>query len=417
MGVVIAGIGLGTPLGPSREQAWQALLRGPVSHTPDQNPAATAEGSAVTQKPTDQACSGGLRIPEAWFPCAADELRLEALTRQLAAEAWADAGLQVSELREDPRCGLVIGTSKGPLEEYGRSGAAVESLFSRLWPSGPVSSLMRAWGGWRGPALCPVAACATGLMAVCRAAELIEQGDCDLALAGSVDASLNPYVLASYRRLGVLARNHRPLTAACQPFDRQRSGFVIGEGGALFVLAREGDPRIRPERIYARWRGGVQGADPAGLTQLDATGTRLSRLLGECLLQAGLRTADIGLLHLHGTGTRDNDLAEARAVAAVFGDPSQQPWSTASKGAHGHALGGAGSIELAWLLLSLRDGLIPSIWNLHDLDDNCPLRAVKDRPQIHSAQVGMKISLGFGGHQVVSAVERGTRPTVLYALS
>ncbi len=409
MGVVIAGIGLGTPLGPSREQAWQALLRGPLSHSIGQ----ATEDSPSPQQQTDSVSCGGFRLPDAWFPCAAEELRLEALTRHLAAEALADAGLQVSQLRADPRCGLVIGTSKGPLEEYGQPGAAVDWLFSRLWPSGPVSSLMRAWGGWRGPALCPVAACATGLMSVCRAAELIEQGDCDLAVAGSVDASLNPYVLASYRRLGVLARNSRPSTSACQPFDRQRSGFVIGEGGALFVLAREGDPRIRTEHIYARWRGGVQGADPAGLTQLDATGTRLSRLIGDCLLRAGLRTSDVDLLHLHGTGTRDNDLAEARAVAAVFGNPSQQPWSTASKGAHGHALGGAGSIELAWLLLSLRDGLVPAIWNLQDLDENCPLRAVQDHPQIHPARFGMKISLGFGGHQVVSAWERGTRPAVL----
>src|SRR5690606_38198546 len=120
-----------------------------------------------------------------------------------------------------------------------------EIPFRQLWPSGPSTRLIHEFG-LTGPAVCPVSACATGLDAVLRGVRLIEQGDCDLVLAGSVDASLNPYVLHSYRRLGVLADRHLPVEQACCPFDVNRTGFVIGEGGAIFLLARADHVGIDP---------------------------------------------------------------------------------------------------------------------------------------------------------------------------
>ena len=382
MAVVVTGIGLVSPLGATRESSWERLLQ------QDAAPAASGGGFPVAAE--------SLNGPEDCTP-------LEQMAVQAAAEAFSDAQLDFTE--DAPRFGCVVGTSKGPLGLFERGPSPFS--FDQLWPSAPLSRLLRTWP-LRGPALSPVSACATGLDAILRGARLIEQGDCDAVLAGSVDASLNDYVLHSYRRLGVLAQRDLPLETACRPFDADRSGFVIGEGGALFVLQREED--VQPGQSYARFLDGINGSDATGLTQVDRSGVRLSRLLGQLLIRSGLSTSDIDLLNLHGTGTRDNDLAEARAVRDVFGPPDQQPWSTASKGAHGHALGAAGSLELAWLLLSLRDQRIPPVFNLSQLDPACPLRVVNDEATSAEILLGLKISLGFGGHQTACLFEKGDRP-------
>ena len=401
MSVVIAGIGMLTPLGPTRESSWSRLCQG-------WKPA----------PPASVATPAGWTIPPEWLTGPPEGTRMEQVVPRAAREALADAGLTDPAIWQSPRFGCVVGTSKGPLDLYQREPAAPgpEISFAQLWPSGPLARLIRELN-LRGPTICPVSACATGLEAVLRGVRLIEQGDCDLVLAGSVDASLNPFVLHSYRRLGVLADRHEPTADACKPFDRDRSGFVLGEGAALFVLARADDARLPRDRGYAHWLGGASFGDAAGLTQLDESGIRLSRLLGELIIQADRRTQDVDLLHLHGTGTTANDRAEARAMASVFGPPDQQPWTTASKGAHGHALGAAGSLELGWLLLSLRDGVIPPVWNLRHQDPACPLRAVRERCHAHAARTGLKVSLGFGGHQVACLVERGSRPAQARILS
>ncbi len=396
MGVAVTGIGLMTPLGESRETGWRQLQSGqPVN------------SSGFGQ----YACS--LRLPDSWIPEQKEVSRSDAIALKVAREAIEDAGFTNCGQLRSPRFACVIGTSKGPLDEYHREGEPPANRdsplpFVSLWPSGPLAHLS-ALLGLTGPCLCPVSACATGLDAVLRAVRLIEQGDCDYALAGSVDASVNPFVLHSYRRLGILATAKLPPTASCKPFDRDRSGFVIGEGGAMFLLMRDDLPAFRPEKCYAHWRGGVSYNDPAGLTQLDPTGRTLKRLLSELLEQSHLSAEQIDLLHLHGTGTSSNDLVESIAVESAFGDLEHQPWSTASKGAHGHALGAAGSIELAWMLLSMRDGIIPPVTNLENPDPDCTIRPVLSRPRLFPVRHALKLSLGFGGHQIGVIFSRGER--------
>jgi len=389
-----------TPLGESRETSWlQLLSKQPVSFTDS------------IQFP----CS--LRLDDSWIPEQSECTRPNAIALKVASEAIQDAGWVDAEQLRSSRFACVIGTSKGPLDEYHCEGHPFPNRdsplrFDSLWPSGPLTHVRRHFG-MTGPCLCPVSACATGLDAVLRAVRLIEQGDCDFALAGSVDASVNPFVLHSYRRLGILATSGLSSADSCKPFDQDRSGFVIGEGGAIFLMMRDDLPEFRPEKCYAHWRGGVSYNDPAGLTQLDIEGTTLKRLLPDLLKQAAISAEQIDLLHLHGTGTSSNDLVEAAAIESAFGDPANQPWSTASKGAHGHALGAAGSIELAWLLLSLRDGIIPPVTNLENLDPNCPIRPVFSRPKQLPLKNGLKLSLGFGGHQIGTIFSRGNRPAMM----
>ena len=410
MRVVISGLGVLSPLGPDRETSWQQLLAG---NPPLQNGPSPAASSRDSSSPPP---FPGFAVADAWLPSTPGWTRQEQMAVQIAREALQDAGWDPTAVPRPERWGCVVGSSKGALQEYARFReppgetltTSEEPLFPQLWPGGVASRLVQEFG-LRGPILSPVAACATGLDAVLRGVRLIEQGDCDYVLAGSVDASLHPLVLHSYRRLGILADRKWPLAEACRPFDRDRSGFVLGEGGALVVLSRAG-LESAAERGYAHWLAGDSGSDPTGLTQLDLEATSLIRLLGQVLIRSGLSTRDIDCLQLHGTATHANDLAEARALARVFGSAAEQPLCTASKGAHGHALGAAGSLELAWLLLSLRDGVIPAVHNLAHLDPACPLRCVQGAPLERPLQVGGKVSLGFGGHQVVCLLERGPRP-------
>lgn len=403
MGVAITGIGMMSPLGRSREQNWQQLLS--RDHDQPRQPFPNAP-----QRPSS------LCLPDDWIPQQKEVGRLNAIALKVAAEALEDAGWIDRDELHSPRFACVIGTSKGPLEEYHSPGHPLpdrKSLlpFDSIWPSGPLTHV-KNYFGITGPSLCPVSACATGLDAVLRGVRLLQQGDCDIVLAGSVDASANPFVLNSYRRLGILASTKYSPQAACKPFDVNRSGFVIGEGGAMFVLMRDDSPWFQPEQCYAHWHAGLSYNDPAGLTQLDLKGTTLKRLLHDLLEKADCPSTRIDLLHLHGTGTPSNDFTEAHAVKSLFGDIEKQPWSTASKGAHGHALGAAGSIELAWLILSLRDGIVPPVANLDQLDSHCPIRPALHSPQQASLKMGLKLSLGFGGHQIGCIISRGNRPSV-----
>jgi 3-oxoacyl-[acyl-carrier-protein] synthase II len=398
--VVISGIGLMTPLGADRETTWKRLLagdRGIVALTAhDLHPGTTAN-------PAPTPWIGG---PVPWPEHCRAELQagldpVLVLTRAVAAEALADARISPAELA-DPRCGCVFGTSKGGLHTVDRlqRNAADASAFGEVWPSNAATQLVRDYG-LTGPSLAPVAACATGLVALLQAAALIRQGECDLVLAGSADYSLHPLVLTSFQRLGVLARGEPPHSAS-RPFDRRRSGFVVGGGAAACVLERASLAVRRGAPIYAMIAAGALGADPTGMTSLDVSGRTLAPLIG----RVTENTQRVDLVHLHGTGTRQNDPAECRAVTQALGAAQALPPCTSSKGALGHLLGAAGSVEAALVCLSLRDQLIPPAVNLEEPDPECGLPFVTGRAVPRPLQAVLKLSLGFGGHQAAALFAR-----------
>jgi 3-oxoacyl-[acyl-carrier-protein] synthase II len=265
------------------------------------------------------------------------------------------------------------------------------------WPHTPSTAIAGRFD-LRGPALAPVAACATGVVCVNRGAELVRDGTCDVVLAGSSDASLVPAVLASFDRLQILARRPDDPAGACRPFDRDRNGFLIGEGAAALVLEDWDLAAGRGVPIYAEWVGGRQLSDPTGLTALAPDAAPLTRLLQDLLSGAGLTPRDVHYINLHGTGTRTNDRCESLALRRLCGGDAP-PWLCGSlKGNLGHLLGAAGSVELAATALALREGVVPPHVNLEHPDPACqpgllPLTAT--RRQLRHA---VKLSLGFGGH-------------------
>jgi 3-oxoacyl-[acyl-carrier-protein] synthase II len=313
------------------------------------------------------------------------------------------------------RMGCVIGTSKGGLRTFSRclkaarDGSVAETWLG-FWPNAAASAVAAEFD-LRGPALCPIAACATGLMSVVRGADLIREGACDVVLAGSSDASLLPIVLASYRRLGVLASGFDDPATACRPFDRSRSGFVIGEGAAVLVLEGAEHASRRGAMPYAEWIGGLMAADPHDLTQLAPEPHSLTRLIADVLRTCDVTPRDLDYINLHGTATALNDVYESLAVVTALGkDAARRIPCSSLKGGLGHLLGAAGSIELAATVLALRDGIVPPTVNLHEPDPACHLDYTPLVSRRQPLRTALKLSLGFGGHLVAGIVRKRERP-------
>lgn len=411
--MVVTGMGLVTPLGIGREASWKQLLNGTASaRTLTSADAEDMDKLAVLLKrepigaPVDyDKIRSRLKnqCPE-HAGLFSDELN--ALTLHAVYEAAADADLPLP-LKNPLRTGCVIGTSKPSLRAMERQSRslrdAVADGLSRHFqtafqPDSPLRAAM-AVSGASGPCCCPVAACATGLISVLQAASYVQSGLCDVCLAGSSDAALRSSVIASFHRLGVLSKCDNA-AGACRPFDCDRDGFVIGEGAGVFVLESRRHAERRGARIYAQITNGCVLNDPTGLTQIATDGAAVAAVLKQ------LQTHQtIDYVNLHGTGTIPNDLAEANGLRRAF---DTVPSCSASKGATGHLLGAAGSVELAFTVLALRDQVVPPTTNLLT-PDRCaqmlPLAAASPIPK--SLTAAAKLSLGFGGHVAGCVIRKG----------
>lgn len=393
--VVISGIGLVTPLGGDREASWAALCAGQRA-----GQWLTAHDLGSPREWPDGRWSGNPAVLRSESRLPADVAdRVVRLGVRAALEAWDDAHLSDGPLNPE-RIGCIVGTSKGGLHTF--DAAWDGGSWDAGWPSATASRLASLFD-LRGPCLAPVAACATGVVAILRGVAAIEADECDVVLTGSADDSLHPGVLASFQRLGVLARHADP-AAACRPYDRARNGFTIGAGAGCLILERRSHAIERGVKWYAEIVRGRLGTDPAGMTQLDSAGQALARLIdvtcqGECPDH----------IQLHGTGTRLNDPAECRAVRQVFGSQADNIRHASLKGALGHLLGAAGSVETALACLSLRDQAIAPCANLDEQDPECDLPFVQGEPATLPLRTVLKLSLGFGGHQAAILLRRGSR--------
>ncbi|MEQ9411443.1 MAG: beta-ketoacyl-[acyl-carrier-protein] synthase family protein [Fuerstiella sp.] len=425
--VLVTGIGMITPLAIGAELSWQRLKDGATAGrmlTDDQIDS-HAQLTELLKRPP-----GGAPVDHAAISDAARAVwsrqargRAADLCRRFGAdplnnmvivslaEALQQAGLPVAELNRS-RTGCVIGTSKASLRAMEQTTKLVaeqrspnpSQLRDSFLSDAPLRAVLNFTGA-QGPSSCPVAACATGLISVIQAAQLIHSGQCDVCIAGSADASLRASVLASFHRLGVTSRRPDP-RSACRPFDEQRDGFIIGEGAAVFVLESRQHAEARRATHTARIVSGGWMTDPTGITQIDTSGAIVRSVIQQTLNgvpQSSDEAAEqvfgqSGFCCLHGTATHSNDLAEAQGLPdniRAYG----------IKGAIGHLLGAAGSVELATTLLSLRDGVIPPTVNFTRRDPLCALQ-ISNQPVTTRATSALKLSLGFGGHVAACLVSR-----------
>jgi 3-oxoacyl-(acyl-carrier-protein) synthase len=237
---------------------------------------------------------------------------------------------------------------------------------------------------------------------------MIQDDQCDIALTGGADA-IHPLFAAGFRSMKVLADDNDP-RRACRPFDRNRHGFVLGEGAAMMVVERLSHAERRGARIYAEITSCKALAEAHHLTGLNAESEALSYLISSTVRRAGLRPGDIGYINAHGTGTLQNDLVEMRAIRDALGSAADSVCVSSTKSMLGHMVNAAGSVELAITVLAMRDGFAPPTVNLTDPDpeltfDCLPLVGRRSRFQ-HT----LKLSVAFGGHLVAVALSRWNDP-------
>lgn len=278
-------------------------------------------------------------------------------------------------------------------------------------PPVPLRTITRLLDYCTSSAHCSVAACATGAFAVIRGAQAIADGDTDVAICVASDASIHPLWMAAYERMGVLAPAHPEFGPAwaCRPFDRSRSGFVVGEGAAAIVLESGASARRRGVRALAQLHGWATATDPAGITQTSPDGASLAYAIDRACRMAGGGIAKVGCVVAHGTGTPANDAAEMRAIRTIAAARTADLPVVSIKGAIGHLLGAAGAVELAVAVLAVQAGRAPGNISLIEADPELgevclPMRAFQQRGWI------LKTSLGFGGHVAAVLVGPPDRP-------
>ena len=399
--VVVTGIGLECGLGTDRETRWQGLREGRSAARTLGLP--TAAGTP----------------PYAGCPVGPSDHRPKEILFKAAIEAVADAKIGREAPIDRDRAATLIGMSKGDLRTLAawHSRLLVGSLdevvnpstWSFLFPNGPAALMAHVWD-FRGPCLAPVAACATGVVAVLQAADLIRRGVCDVAIAGAGDSSLEPLVLASFRKMKVLARVDGDPAGAVRPWDRNRSGFLVGEGAAILVLERENHARARGVLPYAEVAGGAIGGDAYHMTDLNPDPSNLAGLIRRALKNAGVAPEEIDHVNVHGTATRPNDPLECRAIRLALGKQADRVACSANKSQIGHLLGAAGAAELAIACLSIRDGFVPPTLNLSDPDPACDLDGTPLVGRSLPIGAALKLSLGFGGHLAAAVLRRPEGP-------
>ncbi|UNU23298.1 beta-ketoacyl-ACP synthase [Microcoleus vaginatus] len=344
MDVVVTGIGLVSALG-TLETSWKRLLSGESGidrHQPFLELEARPLGLIGT-KPAG----------------------LITLTPQVLADALKDANLTLPL----PDCGIVIGSSRGfqanlellasegrrkkeegrRKKEEGRELPITDSQFVNFLPHMGAIAAARAIGS-TGPVLAPMAACATGIWSIARAVDLIRTGECQRAIAGAVEAPITPLTLAGFSRMGALANT------GCYPFDENREGFVLGEGGALFVLESAELARRRGAKIYGRVSGFGLTNDACHANSPELGGESAIAAVNQCLKRSNLAAIDIDFIHAHGTATELNDRHEALLIEKLF-HPGVAVSST--KGATGHTLGASGALGAAFCLMSIKYQMLP----------------------------------------------------------
>lgn len=406
--VVITGIGVITSIGHSRETVWQAIQRGECG---------IRRLTGVPSIP-DGMMLGATADVEGEFP---GQLKNIPMCRQTAAEALADARIHFPRVDRD-RFGCSIGAHMGDadyvVERRGLEAQLIPAGKQPWWQQWfPNTACTMVANDYRllGPRLSNSTACATGTIAILKAVRAINDGQCDIALAGSSEA-IHPLFAAGFYNMGVLADHENP-ALACRPFDAERSGFVMGEGAAMFVLETLEHARERGAAIYAEILGGHLMSDARHVTSLDADSDTLSELIGTTLKSSQLAPRDVAYINAHGTGTKQNDLLETRGIRAAFGRAANSVCVSANKSMLGHLVNASGSVELAITALALRDGFAPPTLNLTHPDPECDLDCIPLVGRVQPLEHALKLSIAFGGHLAAVALRRWTGREARQALA
>jgi 3-oxoacyl-[acyl-carrier-protein] synthase II len=421
--VAITGIGLLTPLGTGTEQTWQGLVEGRSAVGPmqtyDASSLRTQLGAEIVDlDPKQYVNRRSLRTMT----------RYDMLAAVAAAMAVKDSGWELGE-EGDPDGRAALFTAGGKeiskpehfeeiavavrdaeghvdMRQFGTAAASsVHPLFFIEGLQGASLFYVSEAYGLKGPNTYFAGTAEAGLTAIGRAAAAIRRGEADVAVAGGADAPISWWNMAKIDSLGLTTRSNELGAGACRPYDSERDGTVMGEGGAFVVLEELGAAQSRGARIYAELSGSGAAADVDYLLTPDPTGRALAHAMKAALRTAGASAGDIDYVAAHGSGTRLGDASEARALRAVFGERNGAPLVSSVKPATGHLGAGAGALNLAVAALAVHRGQAPPTLNLSSPDPSCAgIELIAGEARAAPIRQALALARGLEGQNVALAV-------------
>jgi 3-oxoacyl-[acyl-carrier-protein] synthase II len=401
--IVVTGLGATTPLGGDVESTWNALLAG-------ESGISTLEQEWVARYeiPVTFAGQAKVKASEILTPQECKRLDPSSQFALIAArQAWQDAGAPEVE---PERLAVEYATGIGgvwtlldafdTLKEKGPR-RVMPMTVPMLMPNGPAAAIgmdIAARGGVR----TAVSACASGTEAIANAIDRLRSGEIDVVVAGGSEAAIHPLPISAFAAMHALSRRNDDPKAASRPYDTDRDGFVMGEGGGAIVLELEEHALARGAKIYAELVSGAVTSDAHHITAPDPEGTGAARAVVRALEHGGLKTTDVVHINAHATSTPVGDIAEYTALKRVFGDHLGKIAISATKSSTGHLLGGAGAVEAIFTILALKNRVAPPTINVDNQDPEIPVDVVTEPRDLGSGEiVAISNSFGFGGHNAV----------------
>jgi 3-oxoacyl-[acyl-carrier-protein] synthase II len=403
--VVVTGIGATTPLGGDAKSSWAALLAG-------ESGISSIEQEWVSKYELPVTFAGQAKVPAAQVLSPQEVKRLDPSSQfalVAAREAWADAGKpEVAPERLAVEFATGIGgvwtllDAYDALKEKGPR-RVLPMTIPMLMPNGPAAAIgmeISARGGVR----TAVSACASSTEAVANSIARLQSGELDVVVAGGCEAGIHPLPLAAFAAMHALSRRNDDPAGASRPYDKDRDGFVMGEGAGVLVLETEEHAKARGAKIYAELAGGAVTSDAHHITAPDPEGTGAARAVIAALKQANAKPQEVAHINAHATSTPVGDIAEYKALLRVFGDHLASIPISATKSSTGHLLGGAGAIEAIFTVLAIHERLAPPTINLENQDAEIPLDVVTSPRKLSDDSIlAISTSFGFGGHNAVIA--------------
>jgi 3-oxoacyl-[acyl-carrier-protein] synthase II len=403
--VVVTGLGATTPVGGDAPSTWDAMLAG------------TSGASTLTEEWAEElnarvAARVAVEPSEVLERVKARRLDRSGQFALIAArEAWADCGLQDAEI-DTERLGVAIASGIGgvttllnnydSLKEKGPRRVSPLAI-PMLMPNGPAASVGLAIGA-RAGVHTPVSACASGNEAIAQGIDMIRLGRADVVVVGGTEAAVHPLPMAAFGQMMALSRRNDDPAAASRPWDRDRDGFVLGEGAAVLVIESAEHAERRGATVYAEVAGAGITADSHDIAQPDPEGMGATRAMKMALRESDMRPDEVVHINAHATSTPLGDVAEIKAVEQALGDAAKQTVLTSTKSMTGHLLGAAGALESLATVLALHHRVVPPTINLDNVDEAVTLDVAREQRKLPDGAIAaLNNSFGFGGHNVAIA--------------
>lgn len=406
--VVVTGLGVVCPIGNDLASAWEALVAGkngvgPITRF---DPAGYDVRFAAEVREFD---------PAPYFP--PKEVRRVDRYAQLAVAAAdmavREAGLDTKAVDGD-RFGVLIGSGIGGMETFEaqhtvlleKGPGRISPFFIPMMIANMATGNVSIRVGARGPNFSPVSACSSGAHAIGEAFRSIQRGEADLALCGGAEASITPMAVGGFSSMKALSTRNDDPAHASRPFDRERDGFVIGEGAGVVLLESLAHAKKRGAAIHAELAGYGTTGDAYHITAPSPGGEGPARAMTLAVREAGLSLDEIGHINAHGTSTPLNDKIETLAIKVAFGEHAKKIAVSSTKSMTGHLLGAAGGLEIIATVLAVEKGVVPPTINYEHPDPDCDLDYVPNTAREVGIRAALSNSLGFGGHNVSLLVKR-----------